>query len=137
MPICNRAILDDVVQRVVGGLPAICEERSMDPLPSGHDVVDGQPVAATDMVVALTSAPFVFQGGASQTFTPDGRTTFVESGKPSAGEWSVSGDGMFASFWPPTYRATYSVRWIVEDGVPVGVSFTDTRDGDRYDGRYQ
>jgi hypothetical protein len=29
------------------------------------------------------------------------------------------------------------VRWIVENGVPVGVTFTDTESGVRYDGRYQ
>lgn len=104
---------------------------------SGGDVVDGEPVAAVDMVAALTAAEFVFEDGATQTFTADGRTTYVERGRPSAGEWSVTGDGTFASFWPPTYRATYTVRWIAEDGVRVGVSFTDTRSGVRYDGRYR
>lgn len=105
--------------------------------PSGGDVADGQPVAAADMTAALTAAPFVFEHGATQSFTVDGRTTYVEHGVPSDGEWSVTGDGTFASFWPPTYRATYRVRWIVEDGVRVGVSFTDTRGGARYDGRYR
>lgn len=109
----------------------------MDRLPSGGDVVDGQPVRAADMVGALTAAEFVFEDGATQTFTADGRTSYVDRGLPSAGEWSVTGDGTFASFWPPTYRATYTVRWIVEDGVRVGVSFTDTRSGIRYDGRYR
>ena len=109
----------------------------MDRVPSDGDVLDGQPVDAVDMAAALTAASFVFQDGATQSFTADGRTTYVESGTPSAGEWSVSGDGTFASFWPPTYRATYTVRWIVEDGVRVGVSFTDTRSGVRSDGRYR
>ena len=105
--------------------------------PSGTDVVDGQLVDAADMIAALTAAQFVFQNGATQSFTADGRTTYVERGVRSAGEWSVAGGGTFASFWPPTYRATYTVRWIVEKGVPVGVSFTDTRSGVGYDGRYQ
>jgi hypothetical protein len=109
----------------------------MDPIPSGTDVVDGQLVDAADMSAALIAAQFVFEDGATQTFTAEGRTTYVERGVPSAGEWSVTGDGTFASFWPPAYRATYTVRWIVENGAPVGVSFTDTRSGARYDGRYQ
>jgi hypothetical protein len=109
----------------------------MDPIPSGRDVADGQPVDAADMIAALTAAQFVFEDGATQSFTADGRTTYVERGAPSAGEWSVTGDGTFASFWPPTYRASYTVQWIVEDGVRVGVSFTDTRSGARYNGRYQ
>ena len=109
----------------------------MDGMPGGTDVVDGQLVDAADMIAALTAAQFVFQDGATQSFTPDGRTTYVERGVRSAGEWSVAGDGTFASFWPPTYRATYTARWIVEKEVPVGVSFTDTGSGVRYDGRYQ
>jgi hypothetical protein len=109
----------------------------MDRLPSGKNVVDGQPVDAVDMTAALTASQFVYQDGATQSFTEDGRTTYVEGGAPSAGEWSVAGEGTFSSFWPPTYRATYSVRWIVEDGVPTGISFTDTRSGVRYDGRYR
>jgi hypothetical protein len=109
----------------------------MDPLLSDGDAVDGQPVDAGDMIAALTAAEFVFHDGATQSFTADGRTTYVERGTPSAGEWSVTGAGTFASFWPPTYRATYTVRWIVENGVRVGVTFTDTRSGVRYDGRYR
>jgi hypothetical protein len=104
--------------------------------PSGTEVADGQLVDAADMIAARTAAPFVFQDGATQSFTADGRTTYVEQGTPSAGEWSVAGDGTFASFWPPTYRATYTARWIVEKGVPTGVSFTDTSSGVRYDGLY-
>jgi hypothetical protein len=109
----------------------------MDRIPSGKNVVDGQPVDAVNMIAALTASQFVFQDGATQSFTADGGTTYVDRGTPSAGEWSVTGDGTFSSFWPPTYRATYSVRWIVEGGVRMGVSFTDTRSGVRYDGRYR
>lgn len=109
----------------------------MDPVSFGESVVDGQPVDAVQMIAALTAGRFVFQDGATQTFTVDGRTTYVDRGTPSVGEWSVTGDGTFASFWAPSYRATYTVRWIVEDGVRVGVSFTDARNGVRYDGRYR
>jgi hypothetical protein len=98
---------------------------------------DGEPIAAADMTAALTSSQFLFPDGATQTFTSDGRTTYVENGRVSAGEWSVLGDERFASFWPPAYRATYAVAWIVEDMKPVGVSFTDARSGAMYRGRYR
>ena len=88
------------------------------------------------MADALTAATLVFDDGATQTFTPDGRTTYVEQTRQTAGEWSVLADGTFSSFWPPDYRATYALRWIVEDHSPVGLSFTDARSGRRFDGRY-
>lgn len=103
-----------------------------------HAVHDGDLVAAQALPAALTRGVLVFADGATQTFTTDGqRTTYVEDGKPTQGTWSILGDGRFSSFWPPDYRATYVVRWIVDDGVPVGLSFTGTRDGARFDGRYQ
>jgi hypothetical protein len=98
---------------------------------------NGEPVKAADMADALTAATLVFEDGATQTFTPDGRTTYVEQGRQTPGEWSVVTDGTFSSFWPPAYRATYDLRWIVEDNSPVGLSFTDTRGGQRFDGRYR
>ena len=94
-------------------------------------------VRAADMADALTAATLVFDDGATQKFTPDGRTTYVEQGRQTAGEWSVLADGTFSSFWPPSYRATYALRWIVEDDSPVGLSFTDARSGQRFDGRYR
>lgn len=98
---------------------------------------NGELVSAADMQEALTAATFVFTDGATQEFTPDGRTTYVERGRRTAGEWSVVSDGTFSSFWPPDYRGIYAVRWIVEDGSPVGLSFTDARNGQRFDGRYR
>jgi hypothetical protein len=98
---------------------------------------NGELVKAADMPDALTAATLVFDDGATQTFTPDGRTTYVEQGRQTAGEWSVSADGTFSSFWPPDYRATYELRWIVEDNSPLGLSFTDSRNGRRFDGRYR
>ena len=98
---------------------------------------DRELVRAADMPDALTAATLVFDDGATQTFTPDGRTTYVEHGRQTAGEWSVVADGTFSSFWPPDYRATYALRWIVEGNSPVGLSFTDARSGQRFDGRYR
>jgi hypothetical protein len=98
---------------------------------------NGELVKAAEMPDALTAATLVFDDGATQKFTADGRTTYVEQGRQTPGEWSVSGDGTFSSFWPPDYRATYALRWIVEDNSPVGLSFTDVRSGRRFDGRYR
>ena len=86
---------------------------------------------------ALTAATLVFGDGATQEFTPDGRTTYVEQGRQTVGEWSVVSDGTFSSFWPPDYRALYAVRWIVDDEARVGLSFTDARSGRSFDGRYR
>jgi hypothetical protein len=98
---------------------------------------NGELVRTADMGDALTAATLVFDDGATQTFTSDGRTTYVEQGRQTVGEWSVVADGTFSSFWPPSYRATYVLRWIVEDNSPVGLSFTDARSGQRFDGRYR
>jgi hypothetical protein len=46
---------------------------------------------------------------------------YVENGRPTRGEWYVDDDGHFASFWPPSYRARYDFRWMVEDGAIVGL----------------
>ena len=70
---------------------------------------NGELVAAADMPSALTAATLVFGDGATQVFTADGHTTNVEQGRPTTGEWSVVSDGKFSSFWPPDYRATYTV----------------------------
>src|SRR4051794_19117295 len=98
---------------------------------------NGELIRAADMPGALTAATLMFDDGATQEFTADGRTTYVEQGRRTAGEWSVLSDGTFSSFWPPDYRATYALRWIVEDTAPVGLSFTDARSGRRFDGRYR
>src|SRR3954465_8703705 len=105
-----------------------------------HDVpaaTNGELVGAADMADALTAATLVFDDGATQTFTPDGRTTYVEQGRPTAGEWSVVADGTFSSFWPPDYRAPYVLRWCAKDSPPVGLSFPAPRGGQRFDGWYR
>ncbi|HSZ38364.1 MAG TPA: hypothetical protein VK817_00240 [Trebonia sp.] len=108
---------------------------------AGHfnqlNAADGDLVLATDMRDALTEATLVFRDGATQAFTADGTTTYVENGRPTRGEWSIVKDGEFSSFWPPDYRAGYTVRWIVEGGAVTGLSFTQTASGERFDGRYE
>jgi hypothetical protein len=100
-------------------------------------VANGNLVLAKDMPDALTAATLVFGDGARQTFTVDGKTTYVDQGGSTHGEWSVVEDGAFSSFWPPDYRATYAVRWIVEDGAVTGLSFIQTGRGNHFDGRYE
>jgi hypothetical protein len=98
---------------------------------------DGDLVSSADMTAALTAATLQFRDGSTQVFTAEGSTTYVEQGRATAGEWSVVGDGKFSSFWPPDYRATYTLRWIVDRSATVGVSFTEDGRGQRFDGRYQ
>jgi hypothetical protein len=109
-------------------------------MPSRFDhlgVANGDLVLAKDMRDALTAATLVFEDGARQTFTVDGKTTYIEHGGSNQGEWSILQDGEFLSFWPPHYRAVYAIRWIVEDGAVTGLSFIQTMRGDRFDGRYE
>lgn len=103
----------------------------------GLQVADNEPVRAEHMTAALTAGALVFGDGATQVFTADGRTTFVERGRPSAGEWWVEGDGEFGSFWPPSYRATYSLHWRVESGRITGLTFIETGGGSRFEGRFR
>ena len=98
---------------------------------------NGELVSAADMPSALTAATLVFGNGATQVFTADGYTTYVDQGRTTIGEWSVVSDGKVCSFWLPDYRATYTLRWIVEASSPTGVSFTEDGRGQRFVGRYR
>jgi hypothetical protein len=100
-------------------------------------VTDGGLVLARDIPRALTEATLDFGSGATQSFAADGTTTYTERGRPTQGEWSVAGDGKFSSFWPPAFRATYALRWIVEGEAITGLSFVPDGSGDRFDGRYR
>lgn len=100
-------------------------------------VADGEHVSARHISAALTAGRLVFADGATQTFDPDGTTVYVENGHPTRGEWYVDGEGHFGSFWPPSYRASYDLRWIVEKGTVVGLSFTEDGRRSRFDGRYE
>ncbi|MEV6287852.1 hypothetical protein [Kribbella sp. NPDC051770] len=102
----------------------------------GIEAEDGGIVAAGDIPGAVTAGRLRYADGATQVFTSDGRTTYSERGGDSAGEWSVDGDGRFCSFWPPSYRACYTLRWIVEDRRIVGLAFTGLNDGVTFEGRY-
>ena len=101
------------------------------------EVVDGQAVAACLIPRAVTAGELLFDDGATQAFDVNGDTSYVEAdGRPTRGKWYVDEDGRFCSFWPPTYRACYDLRWIVEGNEIVGLSFTELGRGARFDGRY-
>ena len=108
-------------------------------MPRLHDVgaVDDEVVAAELIPRAVTAGELRYADGATQVFEADGGTTYVEHGRPTRGEWYVDGDGHFVSAWGPSYRARYDLRWMVEDGVVVGLRFTDRDGGSRFDGRYR
>ena len=95
-------------------------------------VVDGEPVAVSLIPRAVTAGELRFDDGATQTFDVDGNTSYVEpDGRPTQGKWYVDEDGRFCSFWPPSYRACYDLRWIVEGGSIVGLRFIEGHDGRR------
>jgi hypothetical protein len=100
------------------------------------NVSDGEVVDASDIPVAVTAAPLRYDDGAEQTFSPSGTTTYVELGRPTEGQWSVDQTGRFTSFWPPSYRATYELAWMVEKGTIRGLRFFDVRSGTRFNGRF-
>jgi hypothetical protein len=92
--------------------------------------VDEDPVAPEDIAAAVTAGPFRYDDGASQIFEPTGSTTYTEQGRASLGEWSVDDNGRFCSFWrPPSYRACYDLRWVVENGAVVGLTFIKSSAG--------
>jgi hypothetical protein len=100
-------------------------------------VMDGDPVATEHVRTALTAGGFVYADGASQVFEATGATTYVEHGQQTRGEWYLDDDGRFCSFWPPSYRACYELRWIVEDGRITGLRFCEPGHGSRFDGHYR
>jgi hypothetical protein len=73
----------------------------------------------------------------SSSARPDGRAGTHPALKDRACVPNPVKDGEFSSFWPPDYRATYVVRWIVEDGAVTGLSFTQSERGERFDGLYE
>jgi hypothetical protein len=104
---------------------------------AGFDVRDGEPVAARDLPAAVTAAPLQYTDGSRQSFLTSGLTTYVENGHPTEGQWSVDDEGRFTSFWPPSYRATYEVTWLVVGGQATGLRFVDLRTGERFDGHFR
>jgi hypothetical protein len=112
-------------------------KRAMVESLAGFNVQDGEPVSAVDLPVAVTAAPLRYTDGSWQSFLASGVTTFFEGGHPTEGQWSVDDDGRFTSFWPPSYRATYEVTWLVSGGQVTGLQFADVRTGDRFHGHFQ
>jgi hypothetical protein len=98
-------------------------------------VKDGDPVASAHIATALTAGRLFYEDGAVQDFQEDGTTVYVEHGRPTTGEWSVE-DDRFCSFWPPSYRDCFDLRWIVESGHVTGLEFRSVRDGSVFRGRY-
>lgn len=96
--------------------------------------VDGEAVAVDDIAPALIAGLLRYDDGAMQVFRADGSTTYTEHGHETRGDWSLDG-GRFCSFWPPSYRACYDLRWIVENGEVTGLRFDDGRS--QFDGRYE
>jgi hypothetical protein len=100
-------------------------------------VRDGDRINPADIAAALTRAPLTYADGATQVFTPDGRTVYTENGTRSSGEWKVDDDGRFRSFWPPSEYTTYDVSWIAgPNGEAVGIRFASPNRGTTFDGRY-
>ncbi|MER7810320.1 hypothetical protein [Streptomyces sp900116325] len=103
----------------------------------GVSAEDGARVPAEQIPAAVTAGGLVYSDGATQTFDSDGATRYVEGGRQTEGTWSIGEDGFFYSFWPPAYRASYDLRWMVEKGVIVGLRFQDLKSRASFDGRYQ
>ena len=101
------------------------------------DVADDDPVAVEQIPLALSAGNFVYADGSTQVFAADGGTIYVDHGRETRGRWHVDEDGRFCSFWPPSYRACYDLRWLVEGGKIVGLRFTELQGGERFDGRYR
>lgn len=100
-------------------------------------VDDGDPVTTEHIAIAVTSRSLVYDDGATQTFEPGGRTTYVAHEQRSRGQWYVDSEGRFCSFWPPSYRACYDLHWIVEKGRIVGLRFTERERRSVFVGRYR
>lgn len=86
---------------------------------------DGDTVAPKDIPYAVTRGRLHYEDGSTQMFDAAGGTTYVEKDRLTRGEWSVDSEGRFCSYWPPSYRACYELRWIVEEQHVVGLSFQD------------
>ncbi len=99
-------------------------------------IKDREMVQAADIADAVTAGSFLYDDGATQTFDTSGATTYIEHGAPTHGEWYLDDEGHFCSFWPPSYRACYELRWLVEGGEVIGLEFTELNRGSTFAGRY-
>ncbi|GGJ59621.1 hypothetical protein [Streptomyces brasiliensis] len=103
----------------------------------GVSAEDGAPVPLEQISAAVTAGDLVYSDGARQSFDPGGATRYVEGGRQTEGTWSVDESGRFCSFWPPSFRASYDLRWMVDEGRIVGLRFSDLGSGTLFEGRYQ
>lgn len=106
------------------------------PANAGRIMDDGDRIRAADIEAAVTAGMITYADGATQSFTADGRTIYTENGRPAEGAWGLDDDGRFWSFWPPSYRATYDLLWVVEADRVIGVRFVDLDHGSVFEGRY-
>ncbi|MDX3234534.1 hypothetical protein PV392_02280 [Streptomyces sp. ME03-5709C] len=98
---------------------------------------DGAIVPPDQIPTAVTAGLLAYGDGTTQTFRPDGSTSYFEAGRRTEGTWSVDESGRFSSFWPPSYQASYDLRWVVDGEEVVGLRFSDLRTGSSFDGRFQ
>jgi hypothetical protein len=73
----------------------------------------------------------VFGDGATQVFTADARTTYVEQ-RRTPGEVSVMGGGKRSSFWPPDYLSTHTLRLMRASLVELGQADQGVVDADAW-----
>ncbi len=93
---------------------------------------------AKDMKEALTARTLIFDDGANQTFTSDGKTTYVEHAGATRGEWSIAQDGPLVQTGP---AAADRVRGDPRPGAGAGGAARRRTSGGRrrppYRGRRQ
>jgi hypothetical protein len=107
------------------------------PALAGIRAADGDRVVREQIATAVTAGRLEYGDGASQVFESNGSTTYLESGRPTRGEWTVDDDGHFCSFWPPRYRASYDLRWTVDNETITGLRFVALTGGAEFVGRYR
>ena len=70
---------------------------------------------------------FAYDDGSQQSFVASGFSTYFAGGHLTQGQWSVDENGRFTSFWLPSYRATYDVSQVANNGHVTGLRFVDVR----------
>jgi hypothetical protein len=98
---------------------------------------NGAVVPPEQIPTTVTAGCLAYGDGTTQTFQPDGSTSYFETGRQTEGTWSVDANGRFCTFWPPSYQASYDLCRVVEGGAAVGLRFSDLRSGTCFDGRFQ
>lgn len=97
------------------------------------------PLDGAAVEAALAARAIVWEGGAIQEFSADGRTLYAAdpaSGTVAWGRWTVRGD-RYCSAWPPAdgwrcYRLDRALeaprlRFTAEDGARVTATYSDLR----------